>query len=232
MAKKIKIDDKKEIKKVEDVEDTISDFEEYDDEDEVEVTTKIEKDTRDEKETDRVIKNNSYVSPTYKDYLTIASFVISIISLILLLVVLAKIDNNTISKGNAGDTTETESVDYDTSMFTEIDEDKFVDLINNKKGYSFVYTGRSTCGYCLKMIGNYQQSVSEYDYELYYLDTSNLTSDFVEKIQGMDEIFENDFPATPMVYLVGKGEVKDVNEGYTEYSTYANFLEDNGVDKK
>ena len=232
MAKKVKIDDKKEIKKVEDVEDTISDFEEYDDEDEVEVTTKIEKDTRDEKETDRVIKNNSYVSPTYKDYLTIASFVISIISLILLLVVLAKIDNATISKGKTGDTTETESVDYDTSMFTEIDEDKFVDLINNKKGYSFVYTGRSTCGYCLKMIGNYQQSVSEYDYELYYLDTSNLTSDFVEKIQGMDEIFENDFPATPMVYLVGKGEVKDVNEGYTEYSTYANFLEDNGVDKK
>ena len=47
-----------------------------------------------------------------------------------------------------------------------------------------------------------------------------------------DETFEEDFPATPMVYLVGKGEVKDVNEGYTEYDTYVKFLEDNGVEKK
>ena len=236
MAKKVKNDNKKEIKKVEEVEEDVLDFEEYDDEDEVVVRpthNKQKEKVKEEKEND-YHKNHSNVS--FKEYLPIATFIISIITLILVLAILVKIDDQdgttkkSTSEGSGPD--ETETAEYDTSMFTEIDAEKFVDLINNKKEYYFVYTGRPSCSYCQMMIGNYQKSVEEYDYELYYFDTENVTSETIEEIHKLDEVFERDFPSTPMVYLVGKGEVKDVNEGYTEYSTYTSFLEDNGVDRK
>ena len=234
MAKKVKTDKKKEIKKVEEIEEDVLDFEEYDDEDE----TVVELPRKSEKEKKVVKKENDSDREgcpfQYKEYLPIATFIISVITLILIIAILGKVsDGTTTKKSTSGSENEgTETAEYDTSMFTEIDADKFVELVKNKKEYYFVYTGRPSCSYCQMMIGNYQQSVEEYDYELYYYDTENVTSEIVSEIQGLDEIFEQDFPSTPMVYLVGKGEVKDVNEGYTEYSTYANFLEDNGVEKK
>ena len=242
MAKKVtnkpktEKNNKKELREkelIEDKEEDLIDFVEYDDEDGEyeEYTPKKKQEGKDE----RVNKSHKEINFDCMKYLPIATFVVSLISLIVSLVVLSKVndlDGSTTKKKTTNEEETTETAEYDTSMFKEIDADEFVDLINNKKEYYFVYTGRPSCGYCQMMIGNYQKSVKEYDYDLYYYDTEYVTSEIVEKIQGLDEIFEEDFPATPMVYLVGKGGVKDVNEGYTEYDIYAQFLEDNGVDKK
>ena len=235
MAKKIKTNIKEDVKEVNEEEYDSLSFEEYDDEENIEehVSNKNtnKKNVRDNKNEDKGMTINIDYNK-YK-YMIIATLIISAITLLVSVAILNKIENinGATTKEKEGNTKE-ESVSYDTSMFEEIDIDEFIELFNNKKKYYFVYTGRPTCSYCQKMIGNYQKSVDEYDYELYYYDTQDVTSEIINKVKDLDETFEEDFPATPMVYLVGKGEVKDVNEGYTEYDTYVKFLEDNGVEKK
>ena len=118
-------------------------------------------------------------------------------------------------------------IDYINKKFSKVE---YKDEDEDSK--AFVYTGRPTCSYCTLMIGNLIKSVEDYDYTLYYLNTDNLDSDSTGKITELDEILEKDFPATPMVYLVGDGKVYDVNEGYTDYATYTKFLEDNDVEKR
>ena len=235
MTKKIKTNIKEDVKEANEEEYDSLSFEEYDDEENIEeyVSNKNtnKKNVRDNKNEDKGMTINIDYNK-YK-YMIIATLIISAITLLVSVAILNKIENinGATTKEKEGNTKE-ESVSYDTSMFEEIDIDEFIELFNNKKKYYFVYTGRPTCSYCQKMIGNYQKSVDEYDYELYYYDTQDVTSEIINKVKDLDETFEEDFPATPMVYLVGKGEVKDVNEGYTEYDTYVKFLEDNGVEKK
>ena len=48
----------------------------------------------------------------------------------------------------------------------------------------------------------------------------------------LDEKFKEFFGYTPMVFVTKNAVVRDVNEGYVEYETYAKFLEDNKVSKK
>ena len=235
MTKKIKTNIKEDVKEANEEEYDSLSFEEYDDEENIEeyVSNKNtnKKNVRDNKNEDKGMTINIDYNK-YK-YMIIATLIISAITLLVSVAILNKIENinGATTKEKEGNTKE-ESVSYDTSMFEEIDIDEFIELFNNKKKYYFVYTGRPTCSYCQKMIGNYQKSVDEYDYELYYYDTQDVTSEIINKVKDLDETFEEDFPATPMVYLVGKGEVKDVSEGYTEYDTYVKFLEDNGVEKK
>ena len=171
--------------------------------------------------------------------LTCISICITIISLLISLVVLSKVSgDDTYSSGNGngnvegnGDQGIDSEVEYDVSMFTEISFDDFMEMYKEDKHY-FVYTGRSTCGYCVAFLPALQQSVSEYDYTLYYLDIDKVSQDELKKIAELHSKYETTIGATPMVYLMGKKNVVAVNEGYTEYETYAKFLEDNGVKKR
>ncbi len=171
--------------------------------------------------------------------LTCISICITIISLLISLVVLSKVSgDDTYSSGNGngnvegnGDQGTNSEVEYDVSMFTEISFDDFMEMYKEDKHY-FVYTGRSTCGYCVAFLPALQQSVSEYDYTLYYLDIDKVSQDELKKIAELHSKYETTIGATPMVYLMGKKNVVAVNVGYTEYETYAKFLEDNGVKKR
>ena len=96
----------------------------------------------------------------------------------------------------------------------------------------FVYTGRSTCGYCVAFLPMLQQSISDYDYTLYYLDIDKLSNEDLTKIAELHDDFADTIGGTPMVYAMGKKDVKDINRGYTEYNTYASFLEKNGIKKR
>ena len=171
--------------------------------------------------------------------LTCISICITIVSLLISLVVLSKVSGtDTYSSGNGSgsgqDNTDqgiNSEVEYDVSMFTEISFDDFMEMYKEDKHY-FVYTGRSTCGYCVAFLPALQQSVSEYDYTLYYLDIDKLDNDDLSEIAELHSKFETTIGATPMVYYMGKKNVVAVNEGYTEYETYAKFLENNGVKKR
>lgn len=170
--------------------------------------------------------------------LTCISICITIISLLLSLIILNKVSNGNFSSnsgsGNSGSGTDTgtnEKVEYDTSMFTEIKLDDFLDMYEENDEF-FVYTGRSTCGYCVAFLPYLQQSVSEYDYTLYYLDVDKLSNDDLTEIAELDDKFKTTIGGTPMVYVMGNEDVVDINQGYTDYDTYASFLEDNGVKKR
>lgn len=171
--------------------------------------------------------------------LTCISICITIISLLISLVILSKVSgNNTYSSGSGNGSGEgtvdqgtNSEVEYDVSMFTEISFDDFMEMYKEDKHY-FVYTGRSTCGYCVAFLPTLQQSVSEYDYTLYYLDIDKVSQEDLTEIAELHSKYETTIGATPMVYLMGKKNVVAVNEGYTEYETYAKFLEDNGVSKR
>lgn len=256
MAKKVTKNNSKEVtkkkkdKKVEVLEEEI-DMSEFDDEDfeDEEIESVVDEDYDDEdfdeEEAPKTtkVKKVSSKEQSYLDLnrvMSIATLVISALALIISLIVLSKVsfiakqfdDGKKESKVDSELNEEgSYEADYDTSTFKEISADEFIDMIK-EDSKAFVYTGRPTCSYCTLMIGNLIKSVEDYDYTLYYLDTGEIDNDDIEKIAKLDEILEKDFPATPMVYLVGDGKVYDVNEGYTDYATYTKFLEDNDVEKR
>ncbi len=257
MAKKVTKNNSKEVtkkkkdKKVEVLEEEI-DMSEFDDEDfeDEEVVSEVDEDYDDEdfedEEAPKTTKVKKVSSKEQSDLdlnrvMSIATLVISALALIISLIVLSKVsfiakqfdDGKKESKVDSELNEEgSYEADYDTSSFKEISAEEFIDMIKDEDSKAFVYTGRPTCSYCTLMIGNLIKSVEDYDYTLYYLNTDNLDSDSTGKITELDEILEKDFPATPMVYLVGDGKVYDVNEGYTDYATYTKFLEDNDVEKR
>ena len=127
------------------------------------------------------------------------------------------------------DTDETGTTyDYDVSMFTTIDEDEFVDTYNGSE-LSVVYFGRSTCGYCVQFLPVLQQAQSDYGYKTLYVDIEKVSDS--TKITNLDSFFESYYGLTPTVVLVKDGKVIDSQVGYTDYSTFASFLEDNGFTK-
>lgn len=256
MAKKVTKNNSKEVtkkkkdKKVEVLEETIdmSEFDDEDFEDEV-VESVVDEDYDDEDFVEEAPKTKKIKKVSTKEQsdldlnrvMSIATLVISALALIISLVVLSKVSFIAKQFDDGKETSKVDSelnedgsydAEYDTSTFKEISADEFIDMIKEEDSKAFVYTGRPTCSYCTLMIGNLIKSVEDYDYTLYYLDTDNLDNDSAEKITELDEILEKDFPATPMVYLVGDGKVYDVNEGYTDYATYTKFLEDNDVEKR
>ena len=163
-------------------------------------------------------------------FLICISICISIISLFVGLFVLSKLSDNNNSK-NEDNEEVSESSQYDISMFKSVTMDDFKDMFKDDKTH-VVFTGRSTCGYCVAFLPHAQKSVEEYDYTLYYLDVDTITKSDVEDAIELDSTLEDTFSNTPMVYVISDGEVVDVNEGYTDYDVFAEFLEDNDIDKK
>lgn len=127
---------------------------------------------------------------------------------------------------------EVEENRYDISKFTSITSNDFINMFNEKNKTYFVYTGRSTCGYCVQFVPILNQSIKEYDYTIHYLDVSTVDDSAYETITDIDSKLEENFGYTPMVFAIRDGKVIDVNEGYTEYSVYKTFLEKNDVQSK
>jgi len=162
------------------------------------------------------------------------SICVAVLSLLLSLVILSKVSDGTSNEKNESSENNNggnAAAEYDTSMFTEIDVDDFLDMYKGDGQY-FVYTGRGTCGYCVAFLPYLQQSVSEYNYTLYYLDIDKVNKADLTEIAELHDKFAQTIGATPMVYFMGNKDVVDVNEGYTEYATYASFLEKNGITKR
>jgi len=219
--------DKKELKKEKEfeklvAEEEIEEVEEFDDDEYYD-------DLRKENDIDSDSNNDIKVLKI----LTCVCICVAAVSLFISLIILSKIEH--INSFYVEKTPEEESSvteDYDTSMFKEISVDDFIDMFDEDDNkIRFVYTGTSRCSYCVAFLPALQQSIEEYDYTLYYLNTDNVTGDDVSEIVEFDDDLEENFPSTPMVYAVKNGKVIDFNNGYTEYSTYVKFLKDNDVEK-
>lgn len=236
MAKKKKVEevveDVKFEKMVEEEEILENDFEEFDDEDIVEkeeVVCSCGPDCRcgekhGSSNENRTLKNLQVIS--------CITLCISVVVLLVSLITLNKVTNlNGTTKEETAE--EEQEVEYDVSMFTEITAEEFIKMFKEKDGKRrYIYTGTSSCSYCIAFLPSLQKSVEEYDYTLYYLDVAKVTQEELTEIQGLHEKFEEFFGYTPMVFVTKNAEVRGVNEGYVEYETYAKFLEDNKASKK
>lgn len=125
------------------------------------------------------------------------------------------------------------SLDYDLSMFSIINVDEFCDLFSrvDHKTY-FVFFGQKLCGHCQNFLPIVNQSLEEYDYNMYYLDGSNLSSQDFVKLMKLDDLIRENISYTPKVFVFRDGQALDVNDGDLEYATYCDFLIKNGVQKR
>ena len=120
--------------------------------------------------------------------------------------------------------------DYDTSMFTKLTVAEMVEKFNKGDEF-FVLTARGSCGYCQQFRPIAAESVTKYNYTLYYLDTTTVKNEDYETIRALDAKLE-DFGSTPNVYFFKGKTVADVQAGAADAETYGAFLEKNGVKAK
>lgn len=136
------------------------------------------------------------------------------------------------SSSNNGTNTE-ESGEYDVSMFDTISMEDFKE-VSESEDLQVVYIGRSTCGYCVAFLPTLQQAQKEYGYTTKYLDITTMSSEDQEEIltyDNDDEFLSENFGSTPMVLIMKDGKLVDGWVGYTEYDSFAEFLEKNGITK-
>lgn len=179
-------------------------------------------------------KKNSKAQDNYTEILTKIFYVLIAIAVL----VAANLFVNIIKNGSTtkADDTEEETdttSEYDVSMFTEKTTTEAVESI--KKGDTeVVYIGRSTCGYCVKFLPILQQAQKEYGYTTTYIDLTKMTSDDQTSLLTLDNdekyISEN-FGYTPMILIFRDGKLVKGWVGYAEYSSFASFLEENGITK-
>ena len=185
------------------------------------------------------MKKTSKVSDEmlYNNTKTIILLNCLIVILVLISIGLCYYTLNYVKNNTVQTQTEEEQNEYDVSMFTSIDTDKFVELFERDK-QSFIYLGRSTCGFFFFFLPNLQKAQEEYGYKTYYLDITTVDDTGMKKIQKLDKFLKDNYGYTPMVLVVRNGKIlnKEVNNyngvGYTEYNTLEKFLKKLNYEKK
>lgn len=140
---------------------------------------------------------------------------------------------------NNDESDKTDNTEYDVSSFNAVTYDQLKTAIKSDK-YTVVYIGRSSCGYCAKFLPMLKKGQEEYGFTTTYFDITQVINfstksisdqDAYDGIKALDTFFE-EFGATPMVAVFKDGKFVKGTVGYTEYETYATFLEDSGLTKK
>lgn len=141
---------------------------------------------------------------------------------------------------DANNNEEEEQGEYDVSKFKAVSYKELTEEIKSSD-YKVVYVGRASCGYCVKFLPMMLQAQEEYGFTTLYFDitqtidfsTGSVTDqDAYDGFIGMDDFFKENFGATPMVAVFKDGKYVNGTVGYTEYETYAKFIEDSGIAKK
>ena len=164
-----------------------------------------------------------------------AYVIIALLAINTLLVFIANIDSNDnkSTKTTTSEGTEETATDYDVSMMNAVDMDGLMDLFNSEDT-QVVYLGRETCGYCVKFLPTLQKAQEDYGYKTNYLDITTVSEDDVNKLLEKDNeegFLKENYGATPMVILVRDGKMVDTWVGYSEYDSFAQFLEKNNFKK-
>lgn len=120
--------------------------------------------------------------------------------------------------------------DYDVSMFTKITPEEFIKKFNDGEEM-FVLSARGSCGYCQQFRPIAANSIKNYKYTLYYMDSAHVTDEEYEQITQLDPTLTESYASTPNVYYIKDKKVVDINEGATPEETYGAFLEKHGVKK-
>ncbi len=89
-----------------------------------------------------------------------------------------------------------------------------------------VYLGASSCGYCSLLNPSLEDMASRYEFEYLYIDLSEFSKKYTNKIAEDLNITKI---GTPYLAIVAGGEVVDVQNGYDDYNVIFEFLQENGL---
>ncbi len=146
---------------------------------------------------------------------------------------------------NTNEEEETTS-EYDVSSFNAIDETEFLETVK-ESDLQVIYLGRATCGYCVQFLPTIKAAQEEYGYTTNYVDITavdtssddytamttminNMTDTFNTKNNYTgDNAYEYLYGYTPMILVAKDGKIVDIWVGYSDYDTFASWLESNGI---
>ena len=151
------------------------------------------------------------------------------------------------SKTTTTDTKEEETnTEYDVSSFNKINETQFLATVK-KADIQVIYLGRSTCGYCIQFLPSIKKAQEDYKYTTNYVDITavdtssadyktmttminNMTDTFnkAHNYTG-DNAYEYLYGYTPMILITKNNKIVDVWVGYSDYATFAAWLNENGI---
>lgn len=125
--------------------------------------------------------------------------------------------------------------EYDVSEFKEVNYKEFKKIMSSK-GTNVVYIGRATCGYCAMFIPVMVEAQEKYGFKTNYFDISSIfdfeknsviDQNAYDELSTLNDFFEENFLATPMVVIFKDGKYVDGTLGYQEIASYSQFLENN-----
>lgn len=111
--------------------------------------------------------------------------------------------------------------------FAEISVSDYLEKYKESK-YSVILISREGCSYCQIVIPILQKISKEYNIEMYDLSTTTFTEEDKENFLSSDERFQSSF-GTPFLMIVGNNQIKDTEEGVTDYNHYVKFLSENKI---
>lgn len=119
--------------------------------------------------------------------------------------------------------------DNEQGELTEIKIDTYLDYYNGNEN-KLVLIARPTCGYCQIAEPIIRKIIKDYDVEINYLNTDDLSGDDTVKFTSSDAEFSNGF-GTPMLLVVGNGKIVDKVDGLTDTAHYVDFIKRNNFIK-
>ena len=92
-----------------------------------------------------------------------------------------------------------------------------------------MFIGSNTCGFCTQFKESINETLKDYNYNVYYLNIGNFSEENVTKLYETDSYFTENAWGTPLNFLYKDGERIDVLSGYVDANELTNFLQENKV---
>lgn len=108
----------------------------------------------------------------------------------------------------------------------EISIDDYLSLYNGDAD-ALVLISRPTCQYCKIATPILENIIYESNVSINYLNADNLSEDDNKTLLASDEYLENGY-GTPLLLVVGNGQIKDKVEGLTTKENYQEFFKNYG----
>lgn len=175
------------------------------------------------------MKNGEYLKMLEKIQKTLYVLIV----LVIIGLIIGIVNSSNISKidTKSSGTEEEETVtEYDVSEFNKVDYAGLVEAVDNKD-YTVIYFGRETCGYCVQFVPIMKQAQEDYGFTTVYVDITEVTEEEYNYLVSLGDFFSENYGTTPMVAVFKNGEYVNGTVGYTEYDSYASFLELSGITK-
>lgn len=108
----------------------------------------------------------------------------------------------------------------------EISIDDYMNIYNGDD-YKLVLISRPTCQYCKIATPILENIIYEDNVKINYINSDNLSSEDNATLINSDDDFSEGY-GTPLLFVVGKGEIKDKIEGLVDKETYKSFIKEYG----